>query len=213
MTLHSVQPAPMQLVPGAPPPWPAPTVSRPPARPAPSYAWVTWCAVGGFCVALGIPFVVLHEYVSEPDQRLFFLGFGLLCSILGVTALIAMTRSLRSRNSVFAHEINEHEILMARLVSGWARILRSEIVGSRHGSEGGLTHYQLALELELWPGDEAGYRAVPTPVACTLHTDVDVALAGHIVPGTFFGMAYDSASTARLFPQCLVTMQGAVLPV
>jgi hypothetical protein len=168
--------------------------------------------MGLFCIGVfGVPFTAMGVYA--PDNRLLSLLVGSIGVLCGAAALVAMARSLRSRQTVFARELGEYEGLMARLATGWARILHSEIVGSRYGSEGVLTHYQLALELELWPRGEAGYRVTPTPITCTLHTDFDVALAGHIVPGTFFGVAYDSASTATMLPQCLITMQGAVLPV
>ncbi len=67
-----------------------------------------------------------------------------------------------------------------------------------------------------WPTPPSGYREGGSAQRWRVRWVIDAAAVGHLVTGTYMGLAYDGAApadTATLFPQQLVTLAGAVLPL
>lgn len=140
-------------------------------------------------------------------------GMGALAVGALVAAIVLAWRASRAYpTALFAHRAR-----LERLATTWARVVRTETVGSR-STDDRLTHYELALELHYWPSSvPSGYRqGQREPLRCSVRWAIEAAAAGHVVPGVIFGLAYDRDAPDQvdaMIPQALVTLSGAMLPL
>ncbi|RYZ64834.1 MAG: hypothetical protein EOP08_08175 [Proteobacteria bacterium] len=146
----------------------------------------------------------------------------MLSSVIAALSLAGLLWGLWAawkRHREFPARLASHHALVSRLGAAWARVVHCDVVGSR-SSDDGITHYEVALELLGWlaepfgaGNDREGPRGErPWSVRWVL----DAGVVGHLVAGSYIGLTYDRiapANTGTLFPQRLVTLPGAVLPL
>lgn len=212
MRLLPLSPAPENLPPGTPPPWPAPALVKPP--PAPKRH--RWVLIGTALSALVGPFCVgAMLWMTDKGGDSVSGAVVAILSLLLVVGLVVLNRW--EQHQLPARQ-RAHDAVLKNLVTCWARVRSCAIVASENSEDGFLTHHVLEIELEPW-------RDEPTPIARSTPNSserwqvrwrVVTELATHVVPGTWVAVAYDRRepdSRDTKFMQLLVTLSGAVHPL
>lgn len=205
MHLLPLTPAPERLPAGAPPPWPAPALLKPPPAPDAKGLGV----IAAFSVAVAGPLAAgIMLWADSTDM----MDVVIAATITGGSALALVGVGvfvLRDRSTLPARQ-HAHDLLLAHLATCWARVHHCAIVGSESSSEGALTHYVLSLELEPWCDEQPPVRH------WQVRWRIPAAVSANVVPGTWFSVAYDQRNPGHgdtQFMQCFVSPSGVVLPL
>ncbi|NBD08470.1 hypothetical protein [Corallococcus silvisoli] len=211
MHLLPLSPAPEHLPPGAPPPWPAPALVRPPPAPK-GHTFLLICIALSVLGGPGCVGAVLWK-TDRGDSATS--AAVVILSMLVVAGLVAFY--WREQRELSAKQ-RAHDALLKNLVTCWARVRHCAIIGSEDSADGFLTHHVLKLELEPWC-DEHTLAARRTPNASECwHVCWRVAaeLATRIVPDTWIAVAYNRRepnSSDTKFMQLWVALSGDVHPL
>ncbi|MCP3097851.1 hypothetical protein LZ198_03065 [Myxococcus sp. K15C18031901] len=212
MHLSPLTPAPERLPAGAPPPWPAPALLKPPPAPKSHRLGLI---LTGLVIAAGPLIAGVAIWIGTRGGE--SIG-GAVMTLLSAGFLVGMVVYAQRQQSTLPARQGEHEELLEQLTTCWARVLDCAIVGSESASEGGITHYVLDLELQPWCDEFAltAGHAPDTSQHWRVKWRIPAAVAASVVPGTWFAVAYDTRAPERgetQFMQFLVSMPGAALPL
>lgn len=197
LSLAALQPAPSEVARESAPPWPPPALRVPSkAPPFPERPFLN--------LTMAVAFAVLAVMTDVPVL------IGLLAAA-AVVMVIVTRRSLREALRERSVQLAAHAEHFRRSRLTWARIVGAEIVGERRNKHGTPVSYEIAVQLEVWPGTNANDpHGSAVPVS---HPLVVLAPMGaSVVPGAYLGVLYDPVDH-RVVPQSLVTRDGAQLSI
>lgn len=192
-SLAALKPAPCQVAADRAPPWPPPALRV--RSPTPMFA-----DKAGVRLILAVAFGVL----AAVSPNWIFFG-ALAATSLGF--VIAMIHALVLASREYPAQLAAHAEHVRRAELTWARIVDAEIVGERRGQHGVVRHYELVVQLAVWPRTSADAPALVS------HRFIAPATAGaSVVPGAYLGVLHDPVDH-RIVPQSLATRDGAQLPL
>ncbi|MCY0989988.1 hypothetical protein OV203_22810 [Nannocystis sp. ILAH1] len=126
-----------------------------------------------------------------------------------IVAIRSLAAALRERPA----QLSAHAEHSRRAHLTWARIVGAEIVGERRGKHGVLVNYEIAVQLEVWPGTNPNDPHGPTvPAPVSHHLVVPASVSASVVPGAYLGVLHDPVDR-RVVVQSLVTRDGAQFPL
>ena len=199
--LTALQPAPSSVPPEGPPPWPPP-IRREELKTPEAYPRTH----GNVVIIFGA--LVIGAMGFQADSLTWRV---ILCGACGLSALGAFVAALKS----FPQERQERDAWFAayadhmrRAVTTWARVSQASIVGEVRGKRGVLLKYVLNVTLVPWHGGRGLGWTEPVRLQVTLSSTT----APHVVPGAYFGVVSDPEKP-WVVPQCVLTLQGAQLPL
>lgn len=199
VALAALQPAPSQVARESAPPWPPPALRVPSVPPPfsdrPANNFIMAFAFAGLAVMTDVPVLI----------GLLAVGSGGML----IVAIRSLAAALRERPA----QLSAHAEHSRRAQLTWARIVGAEIVGERRGKHGVLVKYEIAVQLEVWPGTNANDPHGPTvPAPVSHHLVAPASVSASVVPGAYLGVLHDPVER-RVVVQSLVTRDGAQFPL